>query len=92
MSLFSRLFGGGRSAPSPAPEPESYKDCRIIPDPLPEGATFRLAARIEKEIDGQTRSHRLVRADTFPDRDSAASAAALKARQVIDEQGDRLFG
>ena len=91
MSILSRLFGS-KAKPEPDAEPEFYKDCRIFPDPMPEGGTFRLAARIEKDIDGQTRTHRLVRADTFPDRESAASAAALKARQVIDEQGDRLFG
>ena len=92
MSLLSKLFGGGRSAPAPEPEPEIYKDCRIFAEPVDEGGKFRLAARIEKEVDGETRTHQLIRADIFESRDAAASAAALKARQVIDEQGDRLFG
>ncbi len=35
--------------------------------------------------------HRLIRADMFDDRAAAATAALSKARQVIDEQGDRLF-
>jgi hypothetical protein len=34
----------------------------------------------------------MIRADTFEDEDTAASAALGKARQMIDEQGDRLFG
>jgi len=91
MSLLSKLFGGGRSGPSPEAEPEIYKDCRIFAEPVAEGGKFRLAARIEKDFDSETRTHALIRADMFDDRASAESAALAKARQVIDEQGDRLF-
>ncbi len=93
MSLLSKLFGGGRSAPSAEPEsePEVYKDCRIFAEPIADGGKYRLAGRIEKDIDGETRMHRLIRADMFDDRAAAATAALSKARQVIDEQGDRLF-
>lgn len=86
MSLFSKLFGGGKSAP--APEPETYKDFAITPTPIPEGGRYRLSARIEK--DG--RSHTLIRADVLDDLETANTAAVNKARQMIDEQGDRLFG
>jgi hypothetical protein len=34
----------------------------------------------------------MIRADTFEDEDSAAAASLGKARQMIDEQGDRIFG
>ncbi len=90
MSLFSRLFGGASSSQAD-PEPVEYKGCRIYPEPEPAGQQFRLAARIEKEIDGETRTHRLIRADTLQDRETAVSASVAKARQVIDEQGDELF-
>ena len=88
MSILSRLFG---AKAAPEAEPETHAGCRIFAEPIAEGGKFRLAARIEKDIDGETRVHRLIRADTFADRDGAATAAAAKARQVIDEQGDRLF-
>ena len=52
---------------------------------------WRLAAQIEKKIDDDTKTHRLIRADTFQDREAAVSASIAKAKQVIDEQGDRLF-
>ncbi|EIM76845.1 hypothetical protein A33O_04528 [Nitratireductor aquibiodomus RA22] len=47
---------------------------------------------IWKEVDGVRREHRLVRADRFPSADLAAEQAIRKGRQVIDEQGDQIFG
>lgn len=88
MSLFSKLFGGGDT---PAPEPETYEGFAIYPDPMPEGRQYRLQARIEKEVGGEVKSHTVIRADVFESRDAAEAAAIVKAKQVIDEQGDRLF-
>ncbi len=92
MPIWSRLFGS--SAPSdPAPaQGEEYKGFRIAPAPIAEGGQFRVSARIEKAIDGTTRSHTLIRADTSSSRDEAAAISLGKAKQMIDEQGDRLFG
>lgn len=90
MSILSRLFGLG-SGPAAAPEPEVYKTFRIFAEPMNEGGRFRLAARIEKEIDGETRSHHLIRADTFDNADTARDMSGKKARQLIDQQGDALF-
>ena len=90
MSLFSKLFGGG-SGSAPEAETETYEGFTLTPDPIREGQSWRIAARIEKEIDGETKSHQLIRADTLGDRESAISASVGKAKQLIDEQGDRLF-
>jgi hypothetical protein len=92
MSLLSRLFGS-RPAAEPPPAPaEEHKGFRIVPRPIPEGGTYRVAARIEKEVGGQTRAHDLVRADTMASLDEAKALSVAKARQMIDEQGERLFG
>lgn len=85
MSLFSRLFGGGGG--KPAPEPTDHKGYAITPDPAQEGGKWRIGARIEK--DG--RVHDLIRADTLDTEEAAIEASLGKARQVIDEQGDRIF-
>ena len=85
MSLFSRLFGGARE---PVAEPETHEGFTITPTPIKEGARFRLSARIEK--DG--RSHTLIRADVVEDIETANRISLAKARQMIDEQGDGLFG
>lgn len=94
MSIFSKLFGGGSKSDEPAKKsakPETYKDFRIFPEPIRDGGQYRVAARIEKEVDGETKTHQLIRADTIGDADTAAEASLNKARQVIDEQGERLF-
>ena len=89
MSLFSRLFGGGASKDV---EPETHNGFKIFAEPMKDGTTWRIAARIEKEIDGEVKSHQLIRADTLESQEAASEASVRKAKQVIDEQGDRLFG
>lgn len=83
--FFSRIFGGGGSAP--AAEPVSYKDFAIHPEPIREGDQYRISARIEK--DGK--EHKLIRADTISDHAQAVDASIGKAKQMIDEQGDGIF-
>ena len=85
MALFSKLFGGGKN-PTPAPS-ETYKDFTITPVPEKEANGWRLAARIEK--DGQV--YDLIRADVIQSKDEANTASVAKAKQMIDEQGERLF-
>ena len=90
MSLLSRLFGGTSNSPSKAP-PELHDGFQITAEPMKDDGQYRLAARIEKEIDGELKSHHLIRADTFADPDQAAKAALAKAKQLIDQMGERLF-
>lgn len=89
MSLFSKLFGGG-SAPS-GPPPEDYNGFRITPMPEKEGSQWRIGAKIEKEIGGETKTHHLIRADMLADKDAADMASMGKAKQMIDQEGDRIF-
>jgi len=91
MSWFSRLFGGAKEGSGAGASPEEvidHKGIRITPKPIREGGQYRVAARIEK--DG--RVHELVRADTMASVEDAVAISLSKARQMIDEQGDRLFG
>lgn len=89
MSFLSKLFGGGK--PEEPPAGEDYKGFLIFPEPIREGKIHRLSARIVKEIDGEEKEHRLIRADTFQSEDEALSASRAKAIQMVDEQGIRLF-
>lgn len=89
MSLLKRLFGGGSA---PEVEPETYKEFRIFAEPMKEPSGFRVAARIEKEIDGETRTHQLIRADVCNTEDQAREISSGKARALIDEKGEQLFG
>ena len=92
MSLLSRLFGGGGPKPEAKAETIDYNGFRITPEPMPAEGQFRIAALIEGEVEGETKSHQLVRADVLRDRDDAVEASLRKAKQMIDEQGPRLFG
>lgn len=87
--MFSKLFGK-RSAPDP--EPERYKDFAIYPAPQKADGGFRLAARIEKQVGDETKVHNLIRADTLNTQEAAHDAAIAKAKQIIDQMGDGIFG
>jgi len=89
MSLFSKLFGGG---PKPQKDPEVYNGFHIIPEPQSGAGGFKIAARIEKEVGGERKVHHLLRADTVQTAEEAEEFAIRKAKQLIDEQGERLFG
>lgn len=94
MSWLTRLLGGGEmaraetSAPGPA---EMHEGFEIRPEPMKAEGGWRIAATIEKSVGGETRTHRLVRADVLADRDAATAASVAKARQVIDQQGESIF-
>lgn len=94
MSFWKKLFGGGggesgRESGGAAPSmgQEDYKGFSIRAVQMMNGREFQLAGVIEK--DGK--SHEFVRADRFGSRDEAAQITLAKGRQIIDEQGDRLF-
>lgn len=93
MSLLSKLFGGSGAAPKSAPEAESieYNGFAITPTPIKEASSYRVSAKIEKQVEGELKSHTLIRADTSPNLEETIQTSIRKARQMIDEQGERLF-
>ncbi|QDZ00594.1 hypothetical protein FQ775_09490 [Nitratireductor mangrovi] len=96
MSLLKRLFGlggGGEEPGEPKPAAETeHKGFRIQAMPFKEGGQFQTCALISKEVDGEVKEHRLIRADRFAALDDAVDVSLRKAKQMIDEQGERLFG
>ena len=86
MSIFSKLFGGGSSSPQKQAS-EDHNGYSITPTPVKEAHGYRIAAKIEK--DGK--SHDMIRADTYASDDTAREASIAKAKQVIDQMGDRIF-
>jgi len=93
MSLLSKLFGGGGvGEPAKAPEPVEYKGYVVRAAPYKSEGQFQTAGTIERDVDGVRREHRFIRADAFPSYEDAVTFTLGKARQMIDLQGDRLFG
>lgn len=94
-SFLSKLFGfsGGSKAETAAPsaKTESYGDCLIRATPKKEGAQFRLAGSIEKDVDGVIRVRTFIRADLFSSEEDVIDATLRKAHQIIDQHGPSLF-
>ena len=93
-NMFGKLFGGGKGGDSGAPEAAEaveYNGYTIIAAPLKEGSQYKTAGTISREVDGQIKSTRFIRADNHADRQSAVTHAEGKARQIIDEQGEGMF-
>ena len=96
MSFLKRLFGLGASeetAGEPAVVREvEHKGFVIRATPYKEGGQYQTCGVIAKEIDGAAKEHRFIRADRFASLDDVVEVTIRKGQQMIDEQGDRLFG
>ena len=93
FGFLRRLFGGeGGGVRTHQAPPQQYNGYTIVATPRQESGGWRVAGTISREIDGETRTHEFVRADTSSDPEGAVTLALGKAKRLIDEQGKRLFG
>ncbi len=92
-SILSIFSGNAKTEGSAAPaaEPQTHGDCTIHATPIKEGNQFRLAGRIEKDINGETFVRNFIRADVFTSLDDALECTFRKAQQIIDQNGPALF-
>ena len=94
LSGILSIFSGGSRAEAPATpeaEPQSHGGFVIHATPMREGNQFRLAGRIEKDVDGEIFVRHFIRADVFTSMDDALECTFRKARQIIDQNGAALF-
>lgn len=98
MSFLKRLFGlggsgdgDGAAAGKVAKEIE-HNGFTVRATPFKEGGQFQTCGVVAKEIGGTVKEHRFVRADRFASLDDAVDVSIRKGIQLIDEQGERLFG
>ena len=68
-----------------------YKGWSIRPTPRREGSQWLTAGVIAKQFPDGVKEHHFIRADTHGTKDDAKAFSITKAKQIIDEQGDRLF-
>lgn len=96
MSFIKRLFGGKSGSDAPGEPREAgrleHKDFLIVATPYSEGGQYQVCGVISKMIDGELKEYRFVRADRCPGIEDAASIALNKGRQIVDEQGEHIFG
>ena len=94
MSFLKKLFGGGspdaaEAAPAKTME---HKGFTIAAAPFKEGGQFQTAGVVSKTVNGVPKEHKFIRADRFPSLDEAVEFSLRKGCQIVDEQGERLFG
>jgi len=94
-SFLGKLFGGSGNSESSdqgvAADPIEHEGFVIVAKPIKEGGQYRTAGKISKEIGGEEKSAMFVRADNHSDRQAAIDHAIQKGKQIIREQGDKLF-
>ncbi len=94
MSFWKRLFGSpteeaALSGPSASLD---HKGFTIRAEPYrAEGGQFQTAGTVTREVDGVVREHRFIRADRFGSQEEASDFSLSKGRQLVDEQGERMF-
>lgn len=93
MDTLRNLFGsaGGQGGTEVAGDPVDYKGFQITPAPQRQGSGWNTAGTIVKDFPEGAKEHRFIRVDTHPSRDDAIAFSIIKAQQIIDEQGDRIF-
>lgn len=92
MGFFSKLFGTKEKTEQAAVvEPVEYKGFNIYQEALAESGQYRVAGRIEKEIDGEVKSHRFIRSDIVSNKNDADELMLKKSQMFIDQMGDNIF-
>ena len=91
MSILKKLFSVGRASDAKEPLTEVYKGYTIRAMPEAAGDQYRLAGEITHQAETGLLVRTFLRADLFPGREQAEQFCLSKGRQIIDEQGERLF-
>jgi hypothetical protein len=94
MSFLKKLFGLGGDAAATEEKPgetQEHEGFTIVATPIKEGGQFQVAGIISKAIDGETKTYKFLRVDRFNDRVSCVELIFMKGKQIIAEQGERIF-
>ena len=89
-NLFKTLLGG-KSGEEQVAAPVIYKDFTIEAAPMEEDGKYRTAGYISGELNGEMKRIKFIRADQNSTRDGSIEHSISKARQIIDEQGNKLL-
>ncbi len=80
--------GEGRQETGATVEYDGYT---IRPASRRQGSQWLTVGVISKTLDDEVKEHHFIRADTYATKQDADACAIIKAKQIIDEQGDKLF-
>jgi hypothetical protein len=92
MSFWKSLFGGGATeSAEKASEPVEYNGFTIRAAPYKAEGQYQTAGTITKDVGGVVKEHKFIRADRHASYDDAVEFSLSKARQIVDQSGDRMF-
>ena len=97
MSFLKRLFGGGGGGDAGEPKSAAaakqieHKGFLISATPYKADGQYQTCGVVSKEVDGVMKEHKFIRADRFAGLDDAVEVSLAKGRQIVDEQGERMF-
>ena len=96
MSFLKRLFGGGGASSEPTVAKPAkqieHKGFTISATPYKNDGQYQTCGVVSKEIGGVVKEHKFIRADRFAGLDDAVEVSLKKGQQIVDEQGERIFG
>jgi hypothetical protein len=93
MSFWKSLFGGGSAdGEGKASAPVEYNGFTLRATPYKSEGQYQTAGTIEKDVGGARKEHKFIRADRHASYDDAVEFSLGKARQIVDQQGERMFG
>jgi len=98
MSFLKRLFGGGGGGEATEPgtakpaKQVEHKGFLISATPYKAEGQYQTCGVVSKEVDGVMKEHRFIRADRFAGLDDAVDISIKKGMQLVDEQGEKMFG
>lgn len=97
LKSLSSLFGGGRESDggpgtaAPKGDGEEYNGFIVRPAPYKEGGQYQTCGFVEKEVGGELKVHKFIRADRFASLNDAVQFSLTKGKQLVDEQGEGMF-
>ena len=93
MSFWKTLFGGGGASQSEGKpsDPVEYNGFTIRAAPYQAEGQYQTAGTITKDVGGVAKEHKFIRADRHASYDDAVEFSLAKARQIVDQQGERMF-
>jgi hypothetical protein len=91
MSFWKSLFGGASESEAKPGAPVEYNGFIIRAAPYKDQGQYQTAGIVEKDVNGVRKEHKFIRADRHASYDDAVEFSLSKARQIVDQQGERIF-
>ncbi len=89
--MFGKFFKALFSKTEVKIDSTEYQGYSITPILEDSGGVYYTRGKINKEIDGENKEAIFIRADSHSSPAQAEEYSIIKAKQIIDEQGDSIF-